>query len=32
MSCYFRYMKDVLEEVGIIVTPKNKKTVDQVLL
>ena len=25
MSCYFRHMKDVLEEAGIDVTPKNKK-------
>ena len=31
MSCYFRYMKDVLEEVGIEVTPDNKKAVDRVL-
>lgn len=31
MSCYFRHMKDVLEEAGIDVTPKNKKEVDRVL-
>ncbi len=29
MSCYFRYMKDVLAEAGIEVTPENKKRVDQ---
>jgi len=31
MSCYFRHMKDVLEEAGIEVTKENKKTVDRVL-
>ena len=29
MSCYLRYMKDVLDEAGIVVTPANRKQVDQ---
>lgn len=29
MSCYFRYVKDVLAEAGIEVTPANKKRIDQ---
>ena len=29
MSCYFRYMKDILDEAGIVVTPANRKQVDQ---
>jgi hypothetical protein len=31
MSCYFRHMKDVLDEAGIEVTAANKKQVDQAL-
>ena len=31
MSCYFRHMKDVLEEAGIEVTEENKKEIDQVI-
>ena len=31
MSCYFRHMKDVLDEVGVEVTPKNKKEVDRII-
>lgn len=31
MSCYFRYMRDVLKEAGIVVTPKNKKEIDQAI-
>jgi len=31
MSCYFRHMKDVLEDAGIDVTPQNKKQIDQAL-
>ena len=31
MSCYFRHMKDVLEDAGIVVTPQNKKLVDKAL-
>jgi hypothetical protein len=31
MSCYFRHMKDVLEEAGIEVTKDNKKKIDQIV-
>lgn len=31
MSCYFRHMKDLLEEAGVNVTDKNKKDVDRVI-
>ena len=31
MSCYFRHMKDILDEAGIEVTPGNKKQVDQAI-
>jgi hypothetical protein len=31
MSCYFRHMKDVMEEVGIEITPDNKKEIDVIL-
>lgn len=31
MSCYFRHMKDVLEEVGIEVTKDNKKDIDRII-
>ena len=31
MSCYFRHMKDVLEEAGIEVTDKNKKDMDRII-
>jgi len=29
MSCYFRHMKNILEEAGIEVTPGNRKRIDQ---
>ena len=29
MSCYFRHLKNILEEAGIEVDPANKKQVDQ---
>ena len=29
MSCYFRHMKNVLDEAGIEVIPDNKKAIDQ---
>ena len=29
MSCYFRHLKDVFAEAGIVVTPENKKELDQ---
>ena len=31
MSCYFRYMKDILAETGTDVTPGNKKDVDRII-
>ena len=31
MSCYFRHMKDILDEAGIKVTPSNKKQIDQAI-
>ncbi len=31
MSCYFRHMKDVLNEAGIEVTKENKKEIDQII-
>lgn len=31
MSCYFRHMKDVLDEVGVEITPENKKEIDRTL-
>ena len=31
MSCYFRHMKDVLEEAGVKITKENKKEVDRII-
>jgi len=31
MSCYFRWMKDVLEEAGITIDKHNKKDVDRII-
>lgn len=31
MSCYFRYMKDVLAEAKVTVTPANKRDLDQAI-
>ena len=31
MSCYFRWMKDVLEEAGITIDAHNKKDVDRII-
>ena len=31
VSCYFRYIKDVLKEAGIVVSPQNKKAIDQAI-
>ena len=31
MSCYFRWMKDVLEEAGITVDKNNKQDVDRII-
>jgi len=29
MSCYFRHIKNILDEAGIEVAPSNKKEIDQ---
>ncbi len=31
MSCYFRHIKDVLDEAGIELTPGNRKQIDQAI-
>jgi len=31
MSCYLRHLKDILEGVGIEVTPANRKQIDQAI-
>jgi len=31
MSCYFRHMKEILEETGVEVTKENKKEVDRII-
>ena len=31
MSCYFRHMKDVLEEAGVEITKENKKEIDRII-
>ena len=31
MSCYFRHMKDILEDAGIEVTKENKKALDEII-
>ena len=31
MSCYFRHLKDILNEAGIEVTPSNRKQIDQAI-
>ena len=31
MSCYFRWMKDILEEAGVIIDKDNKKDVDRII-
>jgi len=31
MSCYFRHIKDILDEAGIEVTSSNRKQIDQVI-
>jgi len=31
MSCYFRHLKNILEEAGVEVTPDNKKQIDQAI-
>ena len=31
MSCYFRHMKGIFAEIGVDVTPENKKDIDRAL-
>ena len=31
MSCYFRHLKGIFDEAGIVVTPSNKKQIDQAI-
>lgn len=31
MSCYLRHLKDILDEAGIVITPANRKQVDQAI-
>jgi len=31
MSCYFRHLKDILDEAGIEVSPGNRKQIDQAI-
>jgi hypothetical protein len=31
MSCYFRHIKDILSEAGVVVTAANKKQIDRVI-
>ncbi|MFC2013779.1 hypothetical protein ACFLU8_02735 [Chloroflexota bacterium] len=31
MSCYFRHIKGILDEAGIVITRANKKQIDQAI-
>jgi hypothetical protein len=31
LSCYFRHLKPLFEEVGIQITPENRKQMDQLI-
>ena len=31
MSCYLRHVKDIIAEVGIAITPENRKQVDEAI-
>ncbi len=31
MSCYLRHIKDILDEAGIVITPANRRQVDQAI-
>ena len=31
MSCYFRHLKDILDEAGVELTPSNKRQVEQAI-
>jgi hypothetical protein len=31
LTCYFRHIKDLLEEIGVEVTPQNKREIDRLI-
>ena len=31
MSCYLRHVSDILDEAGIVITPANRKQIDQAI-
>jgi uncharacterized protein (DUF362 family) len=31
MSCYFRHLKEIFDEAGIVVTSSNRKQIDQAI-
>ena len=31
MSCYFRHLNEIFDEAGIVVTPNNRKQIDQAI-
>ncbi len=31
MSCYLRHIKDILDEAGIVITPVNRRQIDQAI-
>ena len=31
MSCYLRHIKDITDEAGIVITPANRKQIDQAI-
>ena len=31
MSCYLRHIKDIIDEAGIVITPANRRQVDQAI-
>ena len=31
MSCYFRHIKEIMDEAGVEVTPETKKQIDQAI-
>jgi hypothetical protein len=31
MSCYFRHLKEIFDEAGIVITSDNRKQIDQVI-
>ena len=31
MSCYFRHMKEIFEDIGVEITKENKKEIDRII-